>query len=93
MTIKNEWLKSDRWTTQEDTALLKRGDIVALNGNLTDCDKEVLRFLIVDCAIGWVKTVILFRSQNFSALSPERKPGYTWTIRRAKLIGKNWRII
>ena len=88
MTTKNEWLKSDRWTTQEDTALLATGDIVALNGNLLDHDKEVLRFLIVDCAIGWVKAVILFHSNLY-----DRKPGDTWTFRRAKLIGKNWRIV
>ena len=88
MTQKNEWLKSDRWTTQEDTALLATGDIVALNGILLDHDKEVLRFLIVDCAIGWVKTVILFHSGLH-----ERKVGDTWTFRRAKLIGKNWRIL
>jgi hypothetical protein len=91
MTTKNEWLKSDRWTTQEDTALLTSGDIVALNGNLIDHDKEVLRFLIVDCAIGWVKTVILFRrgGDNWNL----QNVGDTWTIRRAKLIGKNWRIV
>lgn len=91
MTIKNGWLKSDRWTTQEDTALLTSGDIVALNGNLIDPDKEVLRFLIVFASIGWVKTVILFDAPHHGM--PMRKPGDTWTIRRAKLIGKNWRIV
>jgi len=82
------------WTTQEDAALLKRGDIVVLNGSIVDTDKERLRFLIVDCSIGWVKTVILFRRPERYCFNPgDKKPGDTWTFRRAKMIGKNWRIL
>ena len=85
------------WTTQEQTAKLKVGDIVAVNGNLVDYDKEVVRFIITDANIGTLQVMVLSKRhapQNlttFDGLAKQR--GDFWAFRRAKLIGKNWRIV
>tara|TARA_Y100000310_G_scaffold205795_1_gene206131 strand:- start:369 stop:656 length:288 start_codon:yes stop_codon:yes gene_type:complete len=82
------------WTTQEQTAELKVGDIVAINGNLVDCDKEVMRFIITDANIGNLQVMVLSKRrdpQNLTTFDGLRKQrGDFWAFRRAKLIGKNW---
>jgi len=85
------------WTTQEQTAKLKVGDIVAVNGNLVDYDKEVVRFIITNANIGNLQVMILSKRRarpnltTFDGIDKQR--GDFWAFRRAKLIGKNWRIV
>ena len=85
------------WTTQEQTAKLKVGDIVAVNGNIVDYDKEVVRFIITDANMGNLQVMILSKRRapqnltTFDGIAKQR--GDFWAFRRAKLIGKNWRIV
>lgn len=85
------------WTTPSQTAKLKVGDIIAINGNLVDYDKEVMRFIITDANIGNLQVMVLSKRQapqnltTFDGLDKQR--GDFWAFRRAKLIGKNWRIV
>ena len=88
--------RANGWTTKDQTAELKVGDIVSINGNLVDSDKETVRFIITNANIGTLTVMVLMCSRA-SSLAPQyrggfiKHPGDSWTFRRAQLIGKNWR--
>jgi len=76
--------------TKEETAQLKTGDIVSWLF-VTGSQDEVMRFIIIESTKGWLKAVILYNPDIPEGSSTS--PGSTWDFRRAKLIGKNWRVL
>ena len=80
--------------TKEEAAQLKSGDIVVLNDIASfglNSEKEVMRFILIESTKGWLKAVILYNPDIPEGSS--NWPGSTWDFRRAKLIGKNWRVL
>jgi len=80
--------------TKEEAAQLKVGDTVSVfeQGWLASpraSDREVQRFIITDCGIGWLESVVLLNKYPNHEMVV--KVPYVRRLRRAWLMGKKWR--